>query len=335
MYLDASGQQEKAMVSWQARLVSSAFAIRNRIHARTGRLDVPKERAGVELMARMFRPLGRITCDPVSANGVPAEWICPPGRETRGVVLHLHGGSFVSGSIASHRTLAGNVALASGSRVLLVDYGLAPEHPFPAGLADAVTAFTWLLEQGFPAGQVAVAGDSAGGNLALALLLRLRDHRQPAPAAAVCFSPAPDLTFSGASWGFNASKDLLVEEAKEREAVRLYLVDTDPRTPLASPTFADLHGLPPLLIQVGSHEVLRSDCETFAENARAAGVEVRLEVWPGMQHEWQFAARLLPEGRSAIAHAGAFLEAAFSRFRDGSSTVTLVPRPGSLATRRP
>jgi epsilon-lactone hydrolase len=311
------------MVSWQARLVSSVFAVRNRIHGRSGRLDVPKERADVESMARIFRPMGRITCEPVSADGVPAEWICPQGRETRGAVLYLHGGSFLAGSITSHRTLAGNVAQASGSRVLLVDYRLAPEHPFPAGLEDAVTAFAWLHEQGFSAGRVAVAGDSAGGNLALALLLSLRDHGQPAPAAAVCFSPVPDLTFSGASWGFNAKKDLLIEEAKEREAVRLYLRDTDPRSPLASPSFADLRGLPPLLIQVGSYEVLLSDCETFAENARAAGVEVQLEVWPGMQHEWQFAARLLPEGRSAVLHAGAFLGAAFSRFRDGETGTAL------------
>jgi epsilon-lactone hydrolase len=131
----------------------------------------------------------------------------------------------------------------------------------------------------------------------------------------MCFSPAPDLTFGGASWRFNAKNDLMIEESKEREAVRLYLRDADVRSPLASPSFADLRGLPPLLVQVGSHEVLLSDCEGFAEKARAAGVEVQLEVWPRMQHEWQFAAKFLPEGRSAISRVGAFLEAAFSRFR--------------------
>ena len=303
------------MASLQAHGISTFLALKNRIAGRSGRLDVAKERDDVESMARMFKPIGPIQCEPVSADGVPAEWIRPPGCESRRTVLFLHGGSFISGSIASHRTLAGNVARSSDSQVLLIDYRLAPEHPFPAGLEDAVTAYTWLLAQGISPGQLAVAGDSAGGNLALALLIHLRDHHQPAPAAAVCFSPAPDLTFGGASWGFNAKKDLMLVESKEQEAVRLYLRGTDIRSPLASPSFADLRGLPPLLVQVGSHEVLLSDCEGFAEKARAAGVEVQLEVWPQMQHEWQFAARFLPEGRSAISSAGAFLGAAFSRCR--------------------
>ena len=303
------------MASWQARGISAYLALRNRIAGRSGRLEVARERADVEAMARMFKPIGPIQCEPVSAGGVPAEWIRSPGRESRRAVLFLHGGSFISGSIASHRTLAGNVARSSDSRVLLIDYRLAPEHPFPAAVEDTLTAYSWLLAQGLPPGQLAVAGDSAGGNLALALLIRLRDRHLPAPAAAVCFSPAPDLTFSGASWGFNAKKDLMLVKSKEHEAVRLYLRDTDIRSPLASPSFADLRGLPPLLIQVGSHEVLLSDCEGFAEKARAAGVEVQLEVWPQMQHEWQFAARFLPEGRSAISSAGAFLGAGFSRLR--------------------
>jgi len=303
------------MASWQARFISSWLTLRNRISGRPGRLDVPKERFDVESMARLFRPIGPIQREPVSANEVAAEWISPPDREPRRAVLYIHGGSFVSGSIASHRTLAGNVALASDSHVLLIDYRLAPEHPFPAAVEDTVTAYTWLLAQGLSPGQLAVAGDSAGGNLALALLIHLRDHQLPMPAAGVCFSPAPDLTFSGASWGFNSEKDLMIVEAKEREAVRLYLRDADPRSPLASPSFADLGGLPPLLVQVGSHEVLLSDCEKIAEKARAAGVDVQFESWPEMQHEWQFAARLLPEARSAISHAGAFLRTAFSRFR--------------------
>jgi monoterpene epsilon-lactone hydrolase len=303
------------MASWKARLISSFLAMRNRIKGRSGRLDVPGERAEVETMARLFRPIGLIQSEPVSANGVPAEWIHSPDRESSQAVLYLHGGSFVSGSITSHRTLAGNVALASDARVLLIDYRLAPEHPFPAAVEDAVTAYTWLLAQGFSPGQLAVAGDSAGGNLALALLIHLRDHHQPAPVAAVCFSPAPDLTFSGASWVFNSKKDLMIVESKEREAVRLYLRDVDPRSPLASPSFAYLGGLSPLLIQVGSHEVLLSDCEKVAEKARAAGVDVQFETWPEMQHEWQFGARFLPEGRGAISQAGVCLRAAFSRSR--------------------
>jgi acetyl esterase/lipase len=255
--------------------------------------------------------MGAIRSEPVEASGVPAEWIIPEGLESAQVILFLHGGSFTAGSIASHRTLAANVAIAARSRALLIGYRLAPEHPFPAAVEDAVAAYEWLLSQGYAPGQLVLAGDSAGGNLALALLVLLRDRRRPLPAAAVCLSPGPDLTFSGESWVFNAKKDILIEERKERQAVDLYLRGADPRTPLASPSFADLRGLPPLLLQVGSHEVLLSDVTRFAEKARLAGVEVTLEVWPDMQHEWQFAARLMPEGRQAISRIGEFVEAAF------------------------
>jgi len=241
---------------------------------------------------------------------VPAEWIVPQGIPTAGVILYLHGGSFNSGSIASHRTLAGNVAIASKARALLIDYRLAPEHPFPAGLDDAAAAYEWLLAQGASPGRIALAGDSAGGNLALALLVRLRDLGRPLPAAAACMSANPDLTYSSESWAYNAKKDVMIEERKERQSVEIYLRGIDPRNPLASPFFADLRGLPPLLLQVGSYEVLRSDVERFAEKARQAGVQASLEVWPGMQHEWQFTARILPEGRRAIAHIGRFLHMA-------------------------
>jgi monoterpene epsilon-lactone hydrolase len=261
----------------------------------------------------MFKPLGRIQCDPVVADGVPAEWIGSPGGPSTPVVLFLHGGSFNSGSIVSHRTLAGNVALATKSRALLIGYRLAPEHPFPAPLEDAVTAYSWLLVQGVPAPQIFVAGDSAGGTLALALLIHLRDHGQQMPRAAICLSPAPDLTFSSESWTFNAKKDLMLDPRKERRSVEIYLAGTDPRAPLASPSFADLHGLPPLLVQVGSHELLLSDSERFAKKARQAGVDVTLEVWPGMQHEWQFGASFLPEGRRAISHVAEFVQSVLSR----------------------
>ena len=153
-----------------------------------------------------------------------------------------------------------------------------------------------------------LAGDSAGGTLVLALLIRLRDEQRTLPAAAVCLSPAPDLTFSSESWTFNAKRDLMIDVRKERTSVEIYLRGADVRSPLASPYFGDLQGLPPLLIQVGSYEMLLSDAQQFAEKARAAGVEVTLEVWPHMQHEWQFAANILPEGRKAIAHIGRFVE---------------------------
>jgi len=300
------------MRSWQARVLEIYLIVKRRFSDPSGRLDVARERADVESMAGLFKPLQPIRCEPAVANGVSAEWIVPEGLTSSRAVLFLHGGSFNSGSISSHRTLAGNVAVASRARALLIDYRLAPEHPFPAAIEDSVAAYEWLLGQGCDPGEMVVAGDSAGGTLALALLIYLRDHHRPLPAAAVCLSPAPDLTFSGESWAFNAKKDLMLDERKERQAIEVYLRGADPHAPLASPTFGDLAGLPPLLIQVGSHEMLLSDATRFAERARQAGVDVTLEVWPGMQHEWQFAAKVLPEGRQAIAKVGSFVQAACS-----------------------
>lgn len=296
------------MPSLQARVLETWLKVRRLFDRSGGVLDVARERADVEAMAGMFKPLGPIDCQPVVANGVPAEWIVPaevqPGRS----ILYLHGGSFNSGSIASHRALAGNVALACKARALLIDYRLAPEHPFPAAIDDTVAACEWLLAQGTDPRQLIVAGDSAGGNLALALCVHRRDRSQSLPAAVVCLSPAPDLHFDSDSWKFNARKDVMIDERKERQALEIYLRGADACTPLASPYYADLHGLPPLLIQVGSSECLLSDCERFTEKARAAGVDVTLEVWPGMQHEWQFAANIMPEGRQAIARVGEFVE---------------------------
>ena len=301
------------MPSWQARVLEIYLIIKRRFSDQSGELDVARERADVETMARMFKPLGAIQCESVVANGVPAEWVVPLGMQPARVILFLHGGSFNSGSIVSHRTLAGNVALAAKARALLIDYRLAPEHPFPAAVEDAAATFEWLLAQGSAPSQIVVAGDSAGGTLTLAALMFLRDHNRPLPAAAVCLSPAPDLTFSGESWVFNAKKDLMIDARKERKAVEIYLRGADPRAPLASPYFGDLRRLPPLLIQVGSHEVLLSDSTRIAEKAKEAGVDVTLEVWPGMQHEWQFAAKILPEGKRAISNIGAFVETVFSR----------------------
>jgi acetyl esterase/lipase len=305
------------MLSLQARILEVLFTLKKRFADTSGVFDVAKQRAEIESMAGMFRPIGPMQCSSVVANGVPAEWIVPSSAEQGRVVLFLHGGSFLSGSIKSHRTLAGNVAIAARARVLLIGYRLAPEHPFPAALEDATAAWEWLLAEGCAPGATAVAGDSAGGTLALALLVHLRDRGRPLPVAAACSSPAPDLTFPGDSFVFNLKKDLMLEPRMERRAVELYLNGADPRQPLASPSFADLRGLPPLLLQVGSHELFLSDVEEFARKARDAGVDTTLAVWPRMQHEWQFAARVLPEGRRAIDQIGEFLQAAFARASGG------------------
>jgi acetyl esterase/lipase len=297
------------MVSIQANLLKLYFQFQHLISPPKRELDLGKERAELEAISKMFKPTTGIKISAVDVNGVAGEWITPPRVTNDRVILYLHGGYYLSGSIQSHRNLAGNIAVTSEARTLIIDYRLAPEHPFPAGLDDALTAYFWLLAQGARADQIALAGDSAGGGLVLATLLALRDRNEPLPAAGVCLSPATDLTLSGESWKTNAKKELVVNRYIAEQIQPLYLGSVNPSDPLASPLFADLHGLPRLLIQVGSDEALLSDSTSFAERARAAGVDVTLEVWPRMQHVWQFTASFVPEARQAIDKIGEFIKA--------------------------
>jgi acetyl esterase/lipase len=299
------------MPSWQFRLIKTIFQLRRLFNPPTGTLDVKKERAESEALAANFRTKFEPTGIPVNANEVPAEWITTPTTSANRVILFLHGGGYNSGSILSHRSLAANIAHAAKTRALIIDYRLAPEYLFPAAVEDAKAAYRWLLENQFRPEHIIIAGDSAGGGLALALLLSLRDEAQPLPAAAVCLSPWTNLTCTGESWETNRKKDIMLDPGALRESAELYLGESDPRTPLASPHYADLKGLPPILIQVGSDELLLSDATCFAEQAQAAGTNVTLQVWKGMQHEWHFAANILPEGRGAIEQIGQFIEAQF------------------------
>lgn len=295
------------MLSWQARTIKSLLAKKRTHTQKADHLDVDGGRANLELAGEVVRPIIHIDHIGVLANGVPSEWIIPAGVGNERVILYLHGGAYNAGSTRSHRALAANIASAAHARALTIDYRLAPEHPYPAALVDAFSAYKWLLEKGIPSQQIVITGDSAGGGLAIALLVALRERRQPMPSAAVVLSPWTDLTDSGESWQENADVDYLIHGSQLREAARIYLKGTDPQTPLASPIHADLEGLPPLLIQVGSEEVLLSDSTRLAENARLSGVEVTLDVWDGMQHVWQFAASVVPEARQAIAKIGEFI----------------------------
>ena len=289
------------MPSFQGHAVTLYFRIKNAFTPRfSGKLDVAKERAEIEAMSKQFGHFSGADCSPTSAGGVPAEWIVPSGITTQNCILWLHGGTFYAGSINSHRSVAANVAIAAKMRILLIDYRLAPEHPFPAGPEDSRAAYLWLLDQGIPSTCITVVGDSAGGALAAGLVVSLRQAGKPMPASVVCLSPAFDLTFEGETWKTNLKSDVMLDLAKEKAGIALYLNGTDPRDPFASPLYADLKGLPPMLIQVGSSEALLSDAARFSEKARAAGVDVTLEVWEEMQHEWQFAVGILPEARRAV-----------------------------------
>ncbi len=244
----------------------------------------------------------------VDAAGVPAEWVKAPAVGGESVLVYLHGGGYALGSVATGRRLAAAVSEAASTRVLSLDYRLAPEHPFPAAVDDAVAGYRWLLDQGVAQGKILIGGDSAGGGLTVATLTALRDAGDPMPAGGICISPWVDLTCSSGSYGTKAASDPVVVREDIRWLASLYLGDRDPRTPLASPLFADLTGLPPLLIQVGSEEVLLDDAVELDRRSREAGVESTLEVWEDMIHVWHVFFHMLKEARDAIARIGAYFK---------------------------
>ncbi|MGY3529227.1 alpha/beta hydrolase [Bradyrhizobium sp. USDA 4452] len=248
-----------------------------------------------------------VMCQPVSAGGVDGEWLVPSGAPHDKAILYFHGGGFRIGSVASHRDLAARIADASGCRVLSINYRLAPEHRFPAALDDVLAAYHYLRRQGLRPADIVFAGDSAGGNLVLATMLAARDRRLPLPAAGALMSPWTDLTASGASYESRAEADPIHQRAMILALARNYLgKDGDPRNPLASPLYADLTRLPPLLVQVGDRETVRDDSVDLAARARAAGCEVELQVWDGMIHVFQMFPEI-PHAREAIASLAAFL----------------------------
>ncbi|MDP9900967.1 alpha/beta hydrolase [Variovorax ginsengisoli] len=241
-------------------------------------------------------------------GALSGEWITAPGADTRRVVLYFHGGGFQVGSVRSHRELMAGISAVGGCRVLGLEYRLAPEHRYPGALEDACTAYDWLVAQGIDPSDIVVAGDSAGGNLALAALLRLREAGRILPAGAVLMSAWTDMTASGASYVTRAQSDPIHQRPMILAMARNYLgPDGDARDPLVSPLLADLAGLPPLLIQVGERETVLDDSTSFAAKARAAGVDVELEVWDGMIHVFQQFPAELSEAREALAAIGRFL----------------------------
>ena len=254
-----------------------------------------------------------VKVQPVDAGGVTSEWLSTPGVDPSAVLLFFHGGGYTIGSLNTHRHLAADLARAGGVRALSVAYRLAPEHPFPAAVDDAGTAYRWLLASGVPAEQIVFAGDSAGGGLALAALLGLRDEGYPLPAAAVCLSPWTDLAITGESVTQRASEDPLLKPAELYRYAASYLRNADPRNPLASPLYGDLRGLPPLLIHVGTAEILLADSLRFAEHARNAGVPVTLTVEENLIHVWHYFAQLMPEGEQSLKEVGLFIRGSLGK----------------------
>ncbi len=269
-------------------------------------LSMQERRANFEAMPRPSLA-DDVRYERVEAGGVPGEWITvPESRETR-VVYYLHGGGYVLGSVSTHRELISRLARVMGARALAIDYRLASEHPFPAAVDDAVAGYRWLLSTGVDPAGVVIGGDSAGGGLVVACLVALRDAGDRLPAAGICLSPWVDMEAIGESMTAKPEAERMMLREGLLEMAKAYLGGADPRTPLAAPLYADLRGLPPLLIQVSKDEELYSDATRLAEVAKAAGVETVLEPWEDMIHVWQFQAALIPEGREAIERIGEFV----------------------------
>jgi monoterpene epsilon-lactone hydrolase len=260
-----------------------------------------------------------VVYEAINAGGVAAEWISVNGthngsqEKTNGestnepVILYLHGGGYVIGSMRSYRGFLSRISRAADARVLGLDYRLAPEFPFPAALDDAVVAYRWLLSQGVEPGNIVIGGDSAGGGLTMSTLVALRYLGEPMPAAGVCISPWVDLEGTGESMISKAEVDPVVQKEMLGFMTQLYMGDRDLRAPLAAPLYADLRGLPPLLIQVGTAETLLDDSTRLADKAKSSGVNVELSIWEDMIHVWPIFAPVLPEGQQAIERIGEFV----------------------------
>jgi epsilon-lactone hydrolase len=293
------------MASLRGQLVRELWRWRtSRVNAEQ---PIEQMRERLDKMGTRLRLPRQSVIEQIEVAGLPAEWITPPAYDER-IILYLHGGAYSVGSCASHRGIAAHIARASRARALLPEYRLAPEHRFPAALDDVIAVYRELLEDGMTPESIVLAGDSAGGGLALSTMVTLRDRGEPLPAAAVLLSPWTDLAATGESLQSCADRDPWLRPDRVAPTAARYYGDADPNHPLVSPLYADLCGLPPFLIQVGDHEILLSDSTRLAERAENAGVDVTLEVWEGMWHVWHAMVRLVPESQQAIDRIGHFVQ---------------------------
>ena len=269
---------------------------------------IEDQRASLEEMMSAFPLDDDIVCERLGAGGVPAEWISAPGADKDRILVYLHGGGYVIGSVRTHRVLMSRISRASGARVLGLDYRLSPENPFPAPLQDTMAAYKWLLANGADPKKIVIGGDSAGGGLTVSALVSMRYLGEPMAAGGVCISPWTELEPKAESYDTNAAVDPSVSRERVQGLMEHFIGDKDPRAPLASPLFADLNGLPPLLVQVGSIEVVLDDSTRLAQRAEAAGIDVKLEVWDDMPHVWHQFAPILSDAQKAIDRVGEFIK---------------------------
>ncbi|HTQ13755.1 MAG TPA: alpha/beta hydrolase [Rhizomicrobium sp.] len=272
-------------------------------------MSLADQRARMDSLATFFPVADGTEIEPGAAGGVKGDFVAARRARRDGAVLYLHGGGYVLGSPLSHRHLLGALSETTGLLAFAPDYRLAPEHPFPAAVDDAVAAYKGLIDSGIAPGRIAIMGDSAGGGLTIATLVAARDRGLPMPGCAVAISPWADLSQGGEAHRARKARDPIVGKEGLDAMAAAYLGGTDPKTPLASPVFADLSGLPPLLIQVGTEEALYDDSLALKRRAEEAGVDVSAESWGGMVHVWHIFHPILSEGRDAIARIGGFVKA--------------------------
>jgi len=275
-------------------------ALRALLAQRPRPVEIAERRSSFDAFAQVFPTADDIVVESVSANGVPAEWTSVKGADQSRVVLYVHGGGYVIGSLDSHRHLASEIARDLGARTLALHYRLAPEHPFPAPVEDTLAGYRFLLAQGILPRNIAIAGDSAGGGLVVAALVAIREAGLEQPSCGWCISPWVDMEGIGGSMTALAETDPIVQKEPLLEMSAYYLGGADPRSPLAAPLYADLRGIAPLFIQVGAAETLLDDAVRLAGVAGAADVPVTMEVWPEMVHVWHLFHPRLAAGRRAI-----------------------------------
>jgi epsilon-lactone hydrolase len=274
--------------------------------------SIPEQRKAMEkVMSRIGAPKGIMT-EAVNIKGIKCEWVAVDKQSSERVILHLHGGGYNTGSIHTHRGLAAELSKASGERVLLPEYRLAPEHPFPAALDDTLSVYRWLLGQGISSSNIIISGDSAGGGLALSTVMALRDNGEVLPRALICMSPWADLTMSNETYRTNKGIDFMINIENIRDRAFMYAGGEELNNPLISPIFADFTDMPTILIQVGTDEVLLGESMAIAEKAKASCADVRLSVWEGMWHVWQLTGGMLPECSCALKEIGDFVSYCYS-----------------------
>lgn len=298
------------MLSNRGRIIKRALKASVTLWKKRTPRNIRLYRTRLDQMAKRIPVTRDVEIQSVSINGKRAEWLVPSSTAEKSLttILYLHGGGYITGSVFTHRALCASIAKKTDVRLLFLEYRLAPEHPFPAALEDAVDAYRWLLNQGIPPEQIALVGDSAGGGLCISTTLMLRDHQIPLPVAIACISPWVDLLHSGASHQKNASLDPLLMTAEAKEAALQYTDSSNLRNPYVSPIYANLQGLPPVLIQVGSDEILLDDAVTLSKKLEEAKGEVQLRIWQGMWHVWHITGGVLPEAGKAILEIRDFLQ---------------------------